>query len=231
MVSSIYHDTRKSYYKILKEKLNAGNDMYTVYLKEGLDCYSGLPQHKLRNNQFKEWVIKQLEILDVQDGSIIPVDETIFIDFPQQRYESCTGDPTNWTHPEYWDKKQSDYIRIKQSIDYILQPLKLNYEDEVKNQEQNAIDEEIRLEKERKAKEIEDVNFQILLEKTKREGEEALEDERILRLLSSLGISNESNVQNISTNTVESKPSFSLNMNSALMVGGIGLVLLLGLKR
>lgn len=230
MVSSIYHDSRKSYYKLLKEKLTNGNNMYTVYVSlggEGNECYSGLTAHQLRNTQFNEWASKESLTLDVEHGSIIPVDETIFIGFPQQRYQDCTGDTENWTHPEYWDKKQSDYIKIKRSIDFILEPLKLNYENEVKNQEQNAIDEDIRLEKERKAKEIEEVNFQLLLEQTKREGEEKLEDDRIIRILSSLGISSESKVQD----TVESKPSFSLNTNSALMVGGIGLVLLLGLKK
>ena len=132
---------------------------------------------------------------------------------------------TNWTHPEYWDKKQSDYLIIKAFINKKLEPLKVEYEKELLIDEQIRIAEDIKLAKEQKQKELDELARLENIEYQKQLTEQEREDDRIIRILQSLG------VQNSTTQQQENKLPFGINTNSALMIGGIGVVLLLGLKK
>jgi hypothetical protein len=228
MVSSIYNDSRKSYYTILKNKLLQDNGMFTVFLTTTQSCYSGKDAHRTRNDNFKKWATQEAEWLESQimaGASIISVDESIFNNFPQERPANCTPELTNWTHPEYWDKKQSDYLVIKAFINKKLEPLRVEYEKELLIEEQNKITEDIRLAKELKQKELDELARLENIEYQKQLTEQEREDDRIIRILNSLGI------QNTPTQQEETKLPFGINTNSALMVGGIGLMLLLGLKK
>lgn len=228
MVSSIYNDTKKSYYTILKSKLLQGNGMFTVFLSSSQTCYSGKDAHRTRNDNFNKWATQEAESLESQimaSDSIISVDESIFNNFPQERPANCTPDITNWTHPEYWDKKQSDYLIIKAFINKKLEPLRVQYEKELLIDEQIRIAEDVKLAKEQKQKELDELARLENIEYQKQLTEQEREDDRIIRILNSLG------VQNSTTQQQENKLPFGINTNSALMIGGIGVVLLLGLKK
>jgi hypothetical protein len=134
---TLYEDTKKSYYTILKRKLNENNGKITVYLTNKGSCYSGNPSkgHQREHATFEKFVTSQNKILSV-NGNIIPIDESIFNNFPQSKPPTCvkqgtTGtwdrgsNPNSWTRSWYWIEKQGDYNRIKTEIDLKLSLLKL----------------------------------------------------------------------------------------------------------
>jgi hypothetical protein len=233
MVSGLYINTKKSYYTMLKNKLLQGNSMFTVHLtnQDGYDfesCYSGQPAHRIINDDFKSWANIEASTLDTSLGNIIPIDESVFIGFPQERPLNCSGNYENWTHPEYWSKKKSNYGQIKDNIERILLPLKKIYDKELLIDEKKIIDDEvIRVNNEKKAviaeeNRLADIEFSKLLTVQERE------DERIVKILQSLGITQQEAYADSSP--VEVSTTQPNNMNIALLVGGIGL-LLVGLKK
>ena len=132
---TLYEDTKKSYYTILKRKLNEGNGLFQAVFKNG-SCYSGNRSkgHQRTHDNFKKFVTAQNKVLTVS-GNIIPIDESIFNNFPRNRPPTCvkqctTGswdrgsNPCNWTRSWYWSEKQSDYNRIKNQIDEKLKVIK-----------------------------------------------------------------------------------------------------------
>jgi hypothetical protein len=138
---TLYEDTKKSYYTILKRKLNEGNGNFQAILKNG-GCYSGNPSkgHQRTHENFKKFVTSQNKILSVS-GNIIPIDKSVFNNFPQGRPPTCvkqgtTGtwdrgsNPNEWTRNWYWSEKQGDYNRIKTEIDLKLSLLKLQETEE-----------------------------------------------------------------------------------------------------
>jgi hypothetical protein len=228
MVSGLYINTKKSYYTMLKNKLLQGNSMFTVYLTNKGSCYSGKSAHRTVNTNFNKWANTEASTLDVSNGNIINIDESIFEGFPQIRPMDCAGSYDNWTHPEYWSKKQSDYGLIKKYIDNLLLPLKKEYDEEIRIEEQMAIDEEIRLlDVERKAH-IAEENRLADLELQKQLTVQEREDDRIIKILQSLGITQQAYADSSPVEVSTTQPN---NMNIALLVGGIGLVLLVGLKK
>jgi hypothetical protein len=151
---SIYDDTKKSYYQILKSKLNEGNGGFSSQLVRNgkYSCYSGNRSkgHQNALYAFEKFVKSQNTILDNTKGNIIPIDESVFENFPQGRPPTCvkqctTGswdrgsNPCSWTRSWYWSEKQSDYNRIKSEIDKKLKVLL---------DEENSIIEELRVKRE-----------------------------------------------------------------------------------
>tara|TARA_B110001454_G_scaffold168454_1_gene158595 strand:+ start:324 stop:983 length:660 start_codon:yes stop_codon:yes gene_type:complete len=218
---------------MLKNKLLQDNSMFTVHLtnQDGYDfdyCYSGQPAHKTINEDFKSWANIEASTLDTSLGSIIPIDESVFDGFPQERPLNCSGNYENWTHPEYWSKKKSDYGQIKDTIDRILLPLKKIYDKELLIDEKKIIDDEvIRVNNEKKAviaeeNRLADIEFSKLLTVQERE------DDRIIKILRTLGVTQQEEA--IYPSEVEGTIQ-PYNISNFLMIGGVGLVLLLGLKK
>ena len=222
MITALFINTKFTYYSILKKRLLENNDKFTVHLTSDDSCYEGKPEQQVVYTNFITWANNESLNLDIQ-GSTISVDESIFQGFPSQRPINCSGIAENWTHPEYWDKKQSDYGKIKKYIDNILLPLEVTYNEELKKAEQMAIDEGIRLVKEEKQIEIDEVNRKVLLAQAKVDAEQKIEDDRIFDLLSRL--------QTLQPSAETSSSPF--NLSTGLIAGGLGLglLLLVGLKR
>ena len=129
---TLYEDTKKSYYEILKRKLNEGNQQFSARIKGGR-CYSGNSSkgHQRTHENYEKFVTAQNKVLAVS-GNIIPIDESIFNNFPQKRPPTCVplgtnvgkGNPNEWQRSWYWGEKQSDYNRIKNQIDEKLKVIK-----------------------------------------------------------------------------------------------------------
>jgi hypothetical protein len=150
---TLYEDTRKSYYEILRRKLNEGNQAFSVATKK-MGCYYGTvaKRHQMVLWAFEDFITSQNKILSV-NGNIIPIDESVFNNFPKPRPPQCQsldsirimlddrgfqtfdkeknvvvsddGNVTHdWMRSYYWNEKKHMYLKIKEEIDLKLSLLK-----------------------------------------------------------------------------------------------------------
>lgn len=151
-MSTLFQDTRYSYYQLLAKRLLEGNQMFSVATtKRG--CYTGKSSHRAKWQIFERWANATAKSLRSYTGNLIPIDESLLDGFPETRPPMCmpldstgvmldkdgfkTNDPKlnvirssngdnltyDWTRAWYWKAKKRDYYIYKEKIDKMLQRL------------------------------------------------------------------------------------------------------------
>jgi len=119
---SLYQDTKKSYYKILAEKLLSNNRNFTVLGLNSGRCFT--PKHTYQYDQFIKWADRTAKKLKNESGNIIQIDNSIFSNFPPTRPTDCLPAGVRISKEYYFDKKKNEYYILKEKIDKKLELLK-----------------------------------------------------------------------------------------------------------